>query len=93
MARNHCDAMNLRHPSMLLKTSALGGVGDQPHALAALPRGKRPCTHGTGSWMCPKGRSGQVRKIPPPLGFDPRTVQPVASWYTDYAMLDPAFQC
>ena len=30
------------------------------------------------------GRSGQVRKILPPPGFDPRTVQPVASRYTDY---------
>ena len=27
----------------------------------------------------PQGRSGQVRKISPPPGFDPRTVQPVAS--------------
>jgi hypothetical protein len=26
-----------------------------------------------------------VRKISPPPGFDPRTVQPVASRYTDYA--------
>jgi len=33
----------------------------------------------------PQGRSGQVRKISPPSGFDPRTVQPVASRYTDYA--------
>ena len=33
----------------------------------------------------PKGRSRQVRKISPPPGFDPRTVQPVASRYTDYA--------
>ena len=33
----------------------------------------------------PQGRSGQVRKISPPLGFDPRTVQPVASRYTDNA--------
>jgi len=32
-----------------------------------------------------QGRSGQVRKISPPPGFDPRTVQPVASRYTDYA--------
>jgi len=30
-------------------------------------------------------RSGQVRKISLPPGFDPRTVQPVASRYTDYA--------
>jgi hypothetical protein len=27
------------------------------------------------------------RKITPPPGFDPRTVQPVASRYTDYAIL------
>jgi hypothetical protein len=32
-----------------------------------------------------QGRSGQVRKNSPPPGFDPRTVQPVASRYTDYA--------
>jgi hypothetical protein len=31
----------------------------------------------------PQGRSGQVRKISPPPGFDPRTVQPVASRFTD----------
>jgi hypothetical protein len=29
-----------------------------------------------------QGRSGQVRKILPPPGFDPRTVQLVASRYT-----------
>jgi hypothetical protein len=33
----------------------------------------------------PQGRSGQVRKISPPPGFEPRTVQPVDSRYTDYA--------
>jgi len=33
----------------------------------------------------PQGRSGQVRKISSPRGFDPRTVQPVASRYNDYA--------
>ena len=33
----------------------------------------------------PQGRSGQVLKISPPPGFDPRTVQLVASRYTDYA--------
>jgi hypothetical protein len=31
----------------------------------------------------PQGRSGRVRKISPLLGFDPRTVQPVGSRYTD----------
>ena len=34
----------------------------------------------------PQGRSGRVRKISPPQGFDPRTVQPVASRYTDWAI-------
>jgi len=29
-----------------------------------------------------QGRSGRVRKILPPPGFNPRTVQPVASSYT-----------
>ena len=33
----------------------------------------------------PQGRSGQVRKISPPSGFDPRTVHPVASRYIGYA--------
>ena len=31
----------------------------------------------------PRDRSGRVRKISPPPGFDPRTLQPVASRYTD----------
>jgi hypothetical protein len=31
----------------------------------------------------PQGQCGQVRKISPPLGLDPRTVQPIASRYTD----------
>jgi hypothetical protein len=30
----------------------------------------------------PQGRSGQVRKISPPTGLDPRTVRPVANRYT-----------
>ena len=32
----------------------------------------------------PQGRCEQVRKISSPPGFDPRTVQRVASRYTDY---------
>jgi hypothetical protein len=33
-----------------------------------------------------EGRYGRVRKISPPLRFDPRTVQPVGSRYTDCAI-------
>jgi hypothetical protein len=34
----------------------------------------------------PQGRNGWVRKILRPPVFDPRTVQPVTSRYTDYAV-------
>ena len=37
----------------------------------------------------PQGRSGRVRKISPPPEFDPRTVQPVASRYTNWATPAP----
>ena len=60
-------------------------MGGQRHAPAALPPGKTryPLYRRLGG---PQGRSGQVRKISSPSGFDPRTVQPVASCYTDYAI-------
>ena len=61
------------------------GVGGQHNAPAALPPGKfrYPLYRRLGR---PQGRSGRVRKILPPPGFDPRTVQPVASRYTDWAI-------
>jgi hypothetical protein len=64
------------------------GVGGQHHAPAALPPGKTryPLYRRLGG---PQGRSGRVRKISPPPGFDPRTVQPVASRYTDWAIPTP----
>jgi len=34
----------------------------------------------------PQGRSGRVRKISFLPGFDPRTVQPIVSHYTDWAI-------
>jgi hypothetical protein len=37
----------------------------------------------------PMGRSGQVQKISPPPGFDPRTLQPGASRCTDWAVPAP----
>ena len=39
----------------------------------------------------PQGRSRWVRKISPPLGFDPRTVQPVTSRCTEYTILANGF--
>ena len=61
-------------------------VGGQHHTPAALPPGKTwyPLYRRLGGTQ---GRSGWVQKISPPPGFDPRTVQPVASHYTDWAIL------
>jgi len=58
------------------------GLGGERHTPVALPPRK------TGypfyrRLVVSKGRSGRVRKIQPPPGFDPRTVQPLASLYTD----------
>ena len=64
-------------------------MGGQHHAPAALPpvKTRYPLYRRLGG---PQGRSGRVRKISPPPGFDPRTVQPVAIRYTDWAI--PAAQ-
>ena len=61
------------------------GVRGQRHSPATLRPGKTryPLYRRLGG---PQGRSGRVRNILPPPGFDPRTVQPVASRYTDWAM-------
>jgi hypothetical protein len=66
------------------------GVGGHPHASAALPPGKAqyPLYRGLGRLQ---GRSGRLRKISSPPGFDPRTAQPVASRYTDYLDIYSAF--
>jgi hypothetical protein len=45
--------------------------------------------HGTHSVQGPGCAPGPVRRISPPPGFDPRTVQPVASRYTEYAIPVP----
>ena len=69
------------------------GVDGQRHAPAALPAWKRPgarCTRGLvglGS-----GLDGCGKSLPPhPVGFEPITVQPLASRYTDYAI--PSAAC
>ena len=61
------------------------GVGGQHHAPAVLPPRKTryPLYRKFGGTQ---GRSGQMQNISPPPEFDPRTVQPVASRYTDWAI-------
>ena len=61
-----------------------GGEGSAPRPGRSLPPGKTryPLYRRLGG---PQGQSGQVRKISPPPGFNPRTVQPIASCYIDWA--------
>jgi hypothetical protein len=73
------------YSSPLSLTSALDGVSGQRHAPVALPRVKaRYILYRRLGGR--QGRSGRVRDMSPPLGFDPRTVQPVATCYTDWAI-------
>jgi hypothetical protein len=44
---------------------------------------KRPSAHSIGGWAGPRAGQDGCRKFRHPPGFDPRTVQPVASIYTD----------
>ena len=50
----------------------------------SLPR-ERPGTHCTGGWVGTRVGLDRCGKSRPPPGFVPRTVQPVASRYTDWA--------
>lgn len=55
-------------------------VGGKLHASVALPPGKNPY-HLRRRLGRPHGRTGRIRNIWPPQGFDPRTFQPVAIRY------------
>ena len=68
-------------------------AGGQHHAPAALPTGKTRYQL-YGRLGGPQGRSGLVRKISPSTpGFDPRTVQPEASRYTDCTIWAATCEC
>ena len=66
-------------------TSALDGVGgqrDPPTALLPI-KTRYPLYRRLGE---PQGRSGRMRKVSPPPGFNPRTVQPLMSCYNNYVI-------
>jgi len=67
-----------------MTTALEGGEGSASRPGRSLPLGKTqyPLYRRLGG---PQGRSGQVRKILTLPGFNPRTVQPIASRYTDWA--------
>jgi hypothetical protein len=64
-------------------------LGGQRHAPAAFPPEKTRHRFYR-SLGVPQVRYGRVRKISPPPGFDPSTVQPVTSRYTVYAIPAPS---
>jgi hypothetical protein len=57
-------------------------MGGQRHAPAALPPGKRPGTQCIGGWVGPVPVCMGAENLTPP-GFDPPTVNPIVSRYTD----------
>ena len=66
-----------------MTTALEGGEGSESHSGRSLPPGKTRYSlyrRLDGN----QDRYGEVRKISPLTGFDPRTVQPVANRYTDY---------
>jgi hypothetical protein len=77
-----------RYSSTLSLTTALDGVGGQRHAPTVLSPGKirYPLYRRLGGLQ---SRSGRVRKISPLPGFNHRTVQAVASRYTDCTIPAP----
>jgi hypothetical protein len=62
------------------------GVSGQPHALAALLPRKIPCNHYTGGREAPGQVWTGAENLAPQPAFDPRTVQPIDSRNTDYAI-------
>jgi hypothetical protein len=54
------------------------GVGGQRHAPATLPQ-ERHGNHCIGGWEGPRAGVDGCGKSRPPLGFDPWTIQPIAS--------------
>ena len=61
------------------------GMGGERHAAAAVPPG-RFGTHCFGSWVGSRASLDGCGKFRPSSGFDPWTVQPVVSRYTDCAI-------
>ena len=62
------------------------GIGDQRHAPADIPPREWPGTHLYRRLGGPHSPLWSGAANLAPTGFDPRTVQPVASRYTDWAI-------
>jgi hypothetical protein len=67
-----------------MTTALEGGEGSASCPGRSIPP-ERLGTHCTGGWVGPRASLNRCGKSRLPPEFDPRTVQPVASRYTDYA--------
>jgi hypothetical protein len=81
------------YSSTLSLTSAPDGVGGQRHDPTALPLVRKRGTHCTEGWVGPMAVLDGCGKSRPLPRFDPRTVQPVASRYTDCAIPTHGASC
>jgi hypothetical protein len=80
---------SVRHRFCSLLNPVRDGMNSQRHTPAALPLEKSPGAHSTGGWVGARAGlngCGEDKTSCPPPGFESRTVQPVASSYTDYAI-------
>jgi hypothetical protein len=78
----HYSKCTMKLSLQLIKRHGLSG---QVHAPAALPQERAPGTHWIGSWVGLRARDA-VEKALATAGSRTPVVQPVASWYTDWAI-------
>ena len=68
-----------------------GGKGSESRPGHSLPPGKDPVPIVQEAGWAPGPVWTGAENLTPTLGFDPRTIQPVASRYTDYATLPTTY--
>jgi len=71
--------------SLTLALHSVGGKRCPPKPL--LPLGKKPSTYCIGGWVGPRTGLDRCGKLASPPGFDPQTIQPIASCYTNCSIL------
>ena len=59
-------------------------MSGQQHGPAVLPQG-RPGADCTGNWVGPEASVDHTENVTA-MGFDPRTILPVVSCYTEYSL-------
>jgi len=78
--------VELTYSFTLSLTSELDRVGCQYYASTSILPGKETSIHFITGWVSPGGWYGRGRKNSPISGFDPQTIQTVASRYSDHAI-------